>query len=307
MKDLTKHIEKLRKLDLNSYPHKEIRSLLDEAFAEVGMMIHTLHKTYRMARVRRSIKGRRLSNISELSYKPKAISNSYLRASTPGNSLLYSSSCERRNVHRGSFTDDDFGIKVAIFETLPELRENCFHGRGRYVQEEEGKPFKINSNHNINDIEMTYSIWEVETDIDLARVCYNQMYDNDFVQYNLQQHIYGRYIMDDPQKRINHDVFLNFLSFEFLKFGEPHREECGYMISAIASELLTEKGFEGVSYPSSRSDGFGIDFAINSSTVDKSLRCDEVGIVTLQNNKGFLELNYLKKKHLGNGEKRFEL
>jgi hypothetical protein len=305
--DLTKHIEKSKKLDLCSYPHKEIRSLLNEAFAEIGMMIHTLHKTYRMARVRRSIKGRRFTKVSELSYKPKAISNSYLRASIPGNSLFYASSCERRNVHRGAFTDDEFGIKVAIFETLPELRENCLHGRARFIPEEEGKPFKINSNHNIDDIEMTYSIWEVETDINLAKVCYNKMYDNDFVHYNLQQHIYGKYIMDDPQKRINHDVFLNFLSHEFSKLGERYREEYDYMISAIASELLCEQGFEGVSYPSSRSDGFGIDFAIDSSTVDKSLRCDEVGIVTLQNNKGFLELTYLNKKHLRNGEKRFDL
>ena len=84
-------------------------------------------------------------------------------------------------------------------------------------------------------------------------------------------------------------------------------EEYDYVVSAIATQILCERGYHGVSYPSGRCEGFGINFAISSQVVDSSLKCVEVGLVRLQNQEGYIGFEYLGKKKLHNGEINFVL
>lgn len=306
MNKMQEIVRRLEALDKSKYPQKEIIKILSECFDSIGMLTHTLHKTYRMVRLRRNANSKRFTSISELSFKPKNLNQKHLRASIPESTLFYASSCERRNIS-GAFTDEKYGIKIALFETLYEIRGNCMYGHGPLDPKNPYPPFKVRTSNKIQNIDVTYGIWEVKTHINLASVCLNKSYDEDFVNYEIRQRIYSNYVMDDPMNRIGKDVFLNYLSREFSKLGEPYREEYDYMVSAMATQILCGMGFHGVSYPSARCDGVGINFAIMPEIVDSRLRCSEVGLIRVNNEKGELKIKYLNKMQLRDGEERFNL
>lgn len=306
MRNLKNIVRTLDAIDKSKCPQKEIRETLTEGFSSFGILTHTLHETYRLVRLRRNMNSERFTSLSELSYKPKERNQQYQKANIPNTTLFYASSCERRD-HSGAFTDEEYGIKVALFETLYELRDNCLHGYGLLDPKNPYPPFKVRTRNKIQNIEVTYGIWEVADCISLASVCLDRSYDADWVNYHTRQHIYNSYVMGDPMNRTGNDVFLKYLSHEFSKLGEPYRENYDYMVSAIAAQILCGMGFDGVSYPSTRCDGKGINFAIKPETVDSKLECTEVGLIRVNNEEGELNIKYENKVKLKAGSKSFDL
>ena len=268
----------------------DVRRTLMNCFRSVGVMIHTLHKGYRLARVRFNPPGVVYTRVRELSYRPIGVPGGPQRANTKATTRFYGASCERRIPE--PITDEDYGIKVALFETLPSLRENCHHGFGACPPSGRFPDFFISPFTSLPKARVTYSIWEVSDNLELASVCPLKIHDEDWGTQLLRAHLNGSYVMAAPHSRCNEDVFWNFLTATFASLGVPTARQPDYLVSSVAAELLTDKGFAGVSYPSTRCMGLGINVAITPKATDERLVCKKVGIVDLKIERNRLKLNY---------------
>lgn len=281
MKDYEGIVSILAGVDKPRPSEHEIKKLLRECFSAVNIMERTLHPTYALARIRLNKRLKSFTSTSELSYRPKEIPGSLKRASTANASMFYASSCERREVAREIpvFTDIEYGIKVALFETLSVLKEHCCDGHGRYDPTQPFDSFRSPVGIKIGRIRATYSIWQAERDIKLASVCPVSMHDEDFVDQYLQQHIFFSPYTSKPLEQASDNVLWDFLAREFSRPGEGGLWPYDYVVSANAAEVLYEMGYDGVYYPSSRCNGRGINVAITPEAVDSKLRCTRVGLV----------------------------
>lgn len=305
-------VDSLASVDKSSISQEEVHVLLSQCFSCVdAIMVHSLHETYTMVRIRVNEDSKRFSSIQELSYRPKELNQRFQRASVPNATFFYASSCERRNVLMVQTTDIEWGMKVALFETLYELRPEI----RSEIEINSGKDYynrfsldKLHRPNKIKGIEITYGIWEVINRIDLAQVCYKTtLPDDKQVDPFLRERFFGNYVLDDPYNRYNHDVFFDYLSSEFSKYWNPDIEDYEYIVSAIATQILCEMGFDGVSYPSVRCEGNGINFAIRPEIVDSKLKCTEVGLITVMTEKDELRIEYDNSIQIHEGQEDFDL
>jgi len=92
----------------------------------------------------------------------------------------------------------------------------------------------------------------------------------EFVYFAFQNFLYKNPLTED--KNI---LFYNFLSSHFTK--EKISNETDYLISALFSEIMIEDGYEGISYPSIRINGEGINVALIPEVIDsKKVVCNKV-------------------------------
>ena len=287
----------------------EVRKALRDCFSTIGLLIHNLHPTYRLVRVRRNIGSRYFGSTSELSYRPLKSMGSTQRANTEHTRMFYASSCERRQLHRQIrvFTDENYGLNVALFESLTELRDNCMHGFGLLDPSNPWPLFRVRTPNEVRDIRITYGVWETTCDLRLVITCPYAMHDEDWGQQILRRHILNSYVMANPVERIKESHFWEYLTYEFTNLGWPVSGNCDYAVSAIAAEILCEMGFDGVSYPSPRCDGRGINVAIKPDAADASLRCVKVGLIRLNAEGGQLLIEHEKILELAPGVDTFDL
>ena len=105
-------------------PIDEIKAILSPAIARVFWVTRHLHPGYQMIRIRVNTSEYTYSSW-EMTYKPECFNQSLQRASTPNKGMFYATSCERRRDDSTPYTDTDFGLLMALLETLPELRKEC--------------------------------------------------------------------------------------------------------------------------------------------------------------------------------------
>ena len=286
-----------------------VRKVLRDCFSTIGLLIHHLHPTYRLVRVRRNMRSRYFGSTSELSYRPLKSMGSRQRANTEHTSMFYASSCERCEMHPQIrvFTDENYGLNIALFESLTELRDNCMHGFGRVDPSNPWPLFRVRTPDEIRDIRVTYGVWETTSDLQLVSACPHAMHDEDWVQQNLRGHILNSYVIADLLERLKESDFWKYLACEFSNLGWPASRNCDYAVSAIAAEILCEMGFGGVSYPSTRCDGRGINVAIKPEVADASLRCVKVGLIRLNAEGGELLIEHEKTVELAAGVDTFDL
>jgi hypothetical protein len=285
-----------------------IQSLLTECFSSLSILQHHLHPTYNLVRVRRNGHKQHFQHVSELSYVPRSLSKSRQRANTPGTTLFYASSCERRANNGAAFTDTEHGLRVALFETLSELRENFRHGFGRIDPTEDyPPPFRVRAKEPIDDIRITYGIWEATTDILLANVCPTKVFDQQRGTKILQDRLLSSGVITNPYANLGLIDFWNYMSDAFVAVGRDS-SEANYYISSVAAEVLcTHRGFDGVYYPSVRCDGLGINTAITPSAADQKLRCTEVGVINVGAVDGALLITNKRRVALDDGRQSFDL
>ena len=255
--------------DISLLSEKRIESCLDNIFSSPHFIFanHDLHPGYYVIRVRPDFMFNDIIDIKELSYKPKHLNDSYQRASTPNDTMLYCSSCERREANI-PFTDIEYGLNISLYETVKELRDSF-------------------SNSEFSK-SITYSIWVVKEPLRLARVA---LYKNYYSPFNspsqIMEELHAYYTYHDSYMRLYDieqrtkiiayiDKFYYFLSNIFSSIPIDNRQ---YIISALASKSLCYKhGFNGISYPSVRKNGEGLNFAFPPCVVDEGLiYCVELG------------------------------
>src|ERR1700712_3885162 len=145
-------IKELKALDLSTYPADQIIAGFKK-FGKVGYKEVTLHPGKRIIRASPNKPGETFLNANRLSYKPQELNSYYQRASTPEATRFY-----------GSITPEGLANE--------ELQHE------RYVVPLEASKW-LRNNETCGLGKITYSRWDVTSDIHLIAVVHrNQFYDD---------------------------------------------------------------------------------------------------------------------------------
>lgn len=237
--DIKDVITKIKDLDLSTYPYAEIKDLLNQV-GVIGHIVVTYNKGKIIMRARPNLKGERFKNSKELSFKPQHFNKTYQRASTPYNTVFYG--CTLPDNPESEINERIIGT----VESMPWVRDRTTSGYKK----------------------ITYGKWGVNESINLIGIFHKKDYyeQSNFTKELIKSH--QSFIEEYEQNVIDDTLtFLDFLADEFSKENINH--DYDYMVSAIFSELVSEKGFDGVIYPSVRTEGKGFNVALIPKASEK--------------------------------------
>lgn len=231
-------ISEFKKLDLSKYPEAEIRQL----FNNVGKMGHIIVTFHRGKSVMRARQGSGFTKKSDFSYKPQKFNKTFQRASTPNKTMFYATSIPDE-LQPGEL--DNMRV-IGVAETIPMLRDKSKSGYEK----------------------ISFGRWYVEEDINLLAIVHENRFHEESSYTRELVNAYSNFIKSAPKELIQKSLkFQTFLAEEFSK--EEITEDYYYMISAIFTELVVEKGLDGVFYPSVRVGGKGFNIAITPEATKK--------------------------------------
>lgn len=234
-------IEALKGLDLTKYPREEILSLLKQA-GKIGYVVVTFHRGKSVMRARPNYNGERFEKKSDFSFKPQKYNNTYQRASTPNKTMFYATAVPE-NIEKGEL--DSMRV-IGVAEAIPMLRDLTKSGYQK----------------------VSFGRWYVHEDIHLLAIVQKDKYYEESNYTRELVDAYKEFIKTTPQEIIERSLtFTTFLADEFSK--EDINGDYDYMISALFSELTTERGLDGIFYPSVRVGGKGFNIAITEEATKK--------------------------------------
>lgn len=242
-------IESLKKLDLATYPENEILEL----FNHIGL-ICTMQVFFHPGKIVMRARPHENETIryrkkSAFSYKPQEFNKTYQRASTPHKTMFYATAIPE-NVQPEELNNMRI---IGVVESIPAMRD------------------KTSSAYK----KISFGRWEVVEDLRLMAIIHKNTY---FEKSSYTRELVESYnlatqnIPDDYLKKVPNIVekslkIQTFLADEFAK--ENIRGDYDYMISALYSKIITEKGFDGIFYPSVRTSGQGFNIAITPEATKK--------------------------------------
>lgn len=278
-----------------------LQQSLNDCVDETDAVIHHLHPSYIMARIRVNPKGTPFLSPADLSYPPQGIAGQG-RANPKGTSLFYAASCERRKVKpHGRWeqvTDLNYGLSIALYETLFELRKNAFTSSlPQTGGEQEEKTFFISEQINLEETEVSFGYWQVKDTMNLIKSAPFQLYDHDtYDQFQCKSMLIHLRSKTDPIRAIKNHEFWQFMSGQFAKLGMKENNPIDYQLSSLVANKYISDGYDGVCFPSVRSGGWGINFAITPEAVNNKLQPISVGHAKVEANGGKLKITTLSEK-----------
>ena len=240
-------INKLKQLDLKTYPYFEIKELI----RDMGMMcfmVMTLHTGKLITRARL---GHNFTKASDLSYKPQVLNNTCQRASTPNSTMFY-----------GCIVRGDFDLKDT-----------------RYIAACESSQIIRNRNDESETLEyITFGQWEVIKDINLIAVIHKDCFKeaNNSLLKELND-AYETFIKLHPTLDSDIDAATDFLAKEFSKKNVDNKDY-NYLISSVFTEVvISDHDYDGVMYPSVQAEGnYGFNVAIKPKSVDEKMKLNKI-------------------------------
>jgi hypothetical protein len=262
--DTKEIINKIKGLNLTSYPYFEVQELI-RSLGTSGFLIFTLHFGKAITRARL---GHNYFKKSELSYKSQEFNTKCQRASTPNRTMFY-----------GTIIEEEYSLEksrmIAISECSPLLRGGI----------------------DTNGIEkITYGKWTVIDNINLVSIVNRDVFvevaNNPLL--NELKGAYDEFINMESGKQENIELIAQFFAKEFSK--KEIQSDSDYFISAVFSEIVSnDLRYDGILYPSVQAGGqLGFNVAITPEAVDTKMRLDLVAESTLYK-KGEKSLNLIDK------------
>lgn len=234
-------INGLKKLDLSIYPEKEIRQLLNN----IGAMASTV-VTYApgkcVMRARLNKDDERFSKKADFSFRPQKCNKTFQRASTPYKTMFYATAIPDK-IKDGEL--DNMRI-IGVAETIPMLKNNTKSGYQK----------------------ISFGKWFVEEKLNLLAIIHKNTYyhESSFTKELVEG--FKELSKNTPKELVEKSLKIQtYLADEFSK--KEIRGDYDYMISAIFTEIVTNKGYDGVIYPSVRVDGKGFNIAITPKATKK--------------------------------------
>ena len=250
MENLYKVLNKLSRLDLKSYPVKEIETYLNEigTTAQIG---YTLHPGNSILRARPNNDDAEIFKTrSQLKYRPEEFNTTFQRASTPNETMFYGSVVPEQMAS----TDIDNARAIACFEAASTFRNNFFSSIEK----------------------ISFSRWEVIQDINLVMVAYSPNFlRQGSILTELNQTFKNKIGSLDAELLKKSLVANEFLSQQFSK--AIIRDDYDYLISAIYTDQIVKRGFDGVFYPSVKADGRGYNVCLTKNCTDTKLKLHAAG------------------------------
>jgi hypothetical protein len=230
-------VVELQKLKLSDYPVNEIKRIIHKT-GHVAIMITDYHEFKDIERAVNNTKDEpEFSLVARISYKPAEYNQTFLRASTPNTTMFY-----------GVVISEYFKEAEKRYARVIGISEISALIRSREILEGQSR--------------ITFGKWEVTSNISLATIIdptkeYTQPYLNELKDK------YLRFIAKEPVEVQKESIkYMKYFSEEFSKeVGACQNHD--YLISALLTEFLVAKGFDGVVYPSVRSQGYGLCVAIH--------------------------------------------
>jgi hypothetical protein len=262
--DVHEIIDNLKKLNLADYPEKEIRGLLNQIGKICSMQVF-FHPGKVVMRARpHENETIRYRKKSDFSFKPQEYNKTYQRASTPHETMFYATAIPEK-LEEGEL--DNMRI-VGVVESLPAMRD------------------KTSSLYQ----KISFGKWEVVEDLRLMAIIHKDSYfeKSSFTRELLEaydqatQNIPEEVLKEIPDIVEKSLTIQTFLADEFAK--ENITADYDYMISALFSKIVIEKGFDGIFYPSVRTGGQGFNIAITPEAT-KKLRLVVAGECSLYKHK----------------------
>jgi len=260
--EIEKGIKLLKELDLVSYPEEIIAHLINSVTVGLPIMTVTIPKGKRLVRSRPNEDISRFNEIKDLSFLPHAKNKKYKRASTPNNTMFYASTSapkQKSTIHE---------TEITFYETVPFL----------------------NNIDSLGYAKITYGCWFPKEDLTLlAIIPYTKKYEKKNFIGEMKKH-YNANLKETPDEYLTKASidFLELISSEFSKNVEVEKHY-DYMISAIFTEILMKNNsFDGVFYPSIKSDNTCYNVALTPDIIDK-LSLIVVGECSIFKNKERIE------------------
>ena len=251
MKDADDLISEFKSLELNKYPIEKLRSLVLD-IGHIGTILFTLHEGKIIYRARPTERNQVFSKKSDVSYLPPEKNLEYKRASTPNNTMFYGSILPE-NINPGELNEVRI---VGCFECIPFLRDKTLDGEQK----------------------ITFGSWIVTKDVPLLAIVHHQDF-NDKSEYIKEMNSeYNKFMTGYPEIRDRTTKLIEYLASEFAKKSTDN--QYNYLISALFTERIIEKGLAGVLYPSVRTDGEGFNVAIHPNFVESNMKLISVGVCT---------------------------
>lgn len=278
MKNPDELLKDFKSLKLEEYPVDKIKELILE-IGEIGTIIFTLHAGKAIYRAR-PIKGNELfSEASELSFLPANKNDKYKRASTPKNTMFYGSilpeviNPEELNENR----------VVGLFECVPFLRNTDLDGEQK----------------------IAFGKWIVTKDIPLLAIVNHDDFRNKSEYIKEMNEGFEAFIAKHPDKKERTLKILGYLASEFAK--KETNNDYDYLISALFTERMIEKGLAGVLYPSVRTGGDGFNVAIHPYYIKSCIMLSAVSECTVYKKGKKTIVDNETVAHLQEGEEHFTL
>lgn len=239
--DITTIIEQLKSLDLSTYPKDEILSLFKQV-GKIGHVVVTFHRGKSVMRARPNYKGERFEKKSDYSFKPQEYNKTYQRASTPNQTMFYATAVTE-TLKPGEL--DNMRV-IGVAETIPMLRDKTKSGYQK----------------------VSFGRWYVHEDIHLLAIVQKDKYAEESSYTKELSDAYKEFIAGTSKDILERSLaYTTFLADEFSK--EDIRGDYDYMISALFAELATQRGLDGIFYPSVRVGGKGFNIAITPEATKK--------------------------------------
>lgn len=239
--EIERKIKLIKELDLVSYPYEDIVQLINSVTVGIPIMTVIIPKGKRLVRSRLNEDINRFNEIGELSFVPHDKNKKYARASTPNNTMFYAStSAPNQNIKL-------YETEITFYETVAFLNNSESSGYAK----------------------ITYGNWFPKEDLTLlAIIPYTKEYEKKNFIGEMKKHynVNLRETSDEYLTKASKD-FLELMSSEFSK---NVKEDYEYMISAIFTEIVMQNNsFDGVFYPSIKSDNTCYNIALAPKIVDK--------------------------------------
>lgn len=234
-------ISGLKKLDLSTYPEKEIRFLLGK-IGPIASVVVVYTKGKCIMRARPQEENVRFTKKSDFSFKPQKHNSAFQRASTPYQTMFYGSVIPDK-LEPGEL--DNMRV-IGVAETIPMLRDMTKSGYQK----------------------ISFGKWFVEDKLELLAIVHKDTY---YHESNFTRELVNGFkelSKDSPSWLIEKSLKIQtYLADEFSK--KEIRGDYDYMISAIFTEMAIKHGYDGILYPSVRVDGKGFNIAITPEATKK--------------------------------------
>lgn len=235
-------IEKLKDLDLESEPVKEIEEIIS-GFGYLPVILTDYHEGKIIHRARCINKGDNIVNASQLSFTPTKLNTRYQRASTPEQTMFYGA-------------------------LIPEINIEGEISNERLIGACEASKFLRDYDAPDGEEIIVFGKWIVRNKISLLTIINPEIESNNINFFKKMTSKYHVFLETYPDKREDAELFQSFMSSEFAK--SDIKGDFDYLITAKFTERIIEH-YDGVVYPSVRAEFNGLCVAINPEIVNENL------------------------------------
>lgn len=239
--EIENKIKTLKELDLVGYPHENIVQLINSVTVGLPIMEVTIPKWKSLVRSRVNENVSRFNKKEELSFVPHDKNKAYARASTPNNTMFYASTSAPNQ--KSSIRD----VEISFYETVDFL----------------------NNKNSLGYAKITYGNWFPKEDLLLlAIIPYTKEYDKKNFIGEMKED-YNANLKSTPGEYLTKSS-MDFLGLMFSEFSKSVNEDYEYMKSAIFTDIIMKtNSYDGVFYPSVKSDDTCYNIALKPEVVDK--------------------------------------